>query len=46
MKESNVIAGFEANGIWPLNRENYDKSCLDIPLFEKYQKWVKSGKPK
>ena len=45
MKESNVIAGFETTGIWPLNKEKYQKSRFDIRLFEKYQKWVESGKP-
>ena len=44
MKESNVIAGFETNGIWPLNKEKYDNPVLTC-LFEKYQKWVESGKP-
>ena len=42
MKESNVIAGFETNGIWPLNKEKYDNPVLTC-LFEKYQKWVESG---
>ena len=45
MKESNVIAEFETTGIWPLNKEKYDKSHFDIHLFEKYQKWAESGKP-
>ena len=45
MKESNVIVGFETTGIWPFNKEKYDKSHFDICLFEKYQKWVESGKP-
>ena len=45
MKESSVIAGFETTGIWPLNKEKYDRSRFDICLFEKYQKWVESGKP-
>ena len=26
MKKSNVIAGFETTGIWPLNKEKYNKS--------------------
>ena len=45
MKESNVIVGFETTGIWLFNKEKYDKSHFDICLFEKYQKWVESGKP-
>ena len=45
MKESNVIAGFETTGIWPLNKEKYDKSRFDIRLFGKYQEWADSGKP-
>ena len=31
--------------MWPLNKEKYDKSRFEICLFEKYQKWVESGKP-
>ena len=45
MKENNVIAGFETTDIWLLNKEKYDKCHFDICLFEKYQKWVESGKP-
>ena len=45
MKKSNVITGFETTGIWPLNKEKYDKSRFDIRLFEKYQEWADSGKP-
>ena len=36
MKKSNVIAGFETTGIWPLNKEKYNKSCFDIGHFGKY----------
>ena len=46
MKKSNVIAGFVTTSIWPLNKERYDKSRFDIPLFEKYQKCLESEKPK
>ena len=35
MKESNVIAGFETTGIWPLNKEKYVKSRFDIHLLKK-----------
>ena len=45
MKESNVIAGFKTAGTWLLNKEKYDKFNFDICLFEKYQKYVESGKP-
>ena len=28
-----------------IKQKRYDKSCFDIRLFEKCQKWAKSGKP-
>ena len=30
MKKSNAISGFETNGIWPLNKEQCDKSCFNM----------------
>ena len=45
LNEKNVIAGFESTGIWPLNRDKYDKSRFDIRLLRRYEDWVASGKP-
>ena len=45
MTANNVRAGFETTGIWPLNREKYDKSRFDIRIVHKYEQWVTSGKP-
>ena len=45
IKENNVIAGFETTGILSSNKEKYDKSHFEMRLFQKYQKWVESGKP-
>ena len=45
MAASNAIAGFESTGIWPLNREKYDKSRFDVRIVRRYEEWVVAGKP-
>ena len=45
MTPENVRAGFNSTGIWPLNRNMYDKSRFDIRIVGRYEAWVASGKP-
>ena len=45
LKPSNVVSGFRATGIFPVDREKYKKSRLDPRLLKRYENWVRLGKP-
>ena len=45
LKPSNVVSGFRATGIFPVDREKYKKSRLDLRLHKQYENWVRLGKP-
>ena len=38
-KERNVLAGLETTGIWPLNKEKYDKSILTFVFLKSIRNW-------
>ena len=45
MPSKNAISGFECTGIYPVNRLKYPIDRLDERLLNKYEEWVKEGKP-
>ena len=45
LSPSNIRSGFEFVGIFPFNREKYDKSIFEPQLVQKYERWLALGKP-
>ena len=45
MSSKNAISGFECTGIYPVNHLKYPIDRLDQHLLQKYEEWVKTGKP-
>ena len=45
MPSKNAISGFECTGIYPVDHSKYPMDRLDERLLNKYNGWVKAGKP-
>ena len=45
LSKDNVIAGFRATGIYPLDRTKYNPECLDPLKVDKYHKCISNGRP-
>ena len=41
----NIISGFRATGIYPINREKYPQDRFDQRLLKRYKNWVDLGRP-
>ena len=45
LSETNIISGFRATGIFPINRDKYNIKCFDNWLYNHYQPWIELGRP-
>ena len=45
MSESNIRNGYRACGIFPVDREAYPKQRFSPKLLERYETWLKEGRP-
>lgn len=45
LSKENIVAGFRATGIHPLDRVKYNTSRLDTIKLKTYDDWVSAGKP-
>ena len=45
LSSSNIISGFRARGIYPINREKYPQDRFDQRLLKRYKDWVDFGRP-
>ena len=45
MPSTNAISGLECTEIYPVDRSKYQLERLDECLLNKYDEWVKAGKP-
>ena len=45
LSEKNIVAGFRATEIFPLNHENHPQDRFDQRLLKRYKNWVRLGKP-
>ena len=45
MPSKNAVSGFECTGIYPVDRSKYLLDRLDESLLNKYDEWLKAGKP-
>ena len=45
LSSSNIISGFRATGIYPINREKYPQDRFDQRLLKRYKNWVDLGRP-
>lgn len=43
---SNIMAGFAATGVFPVNRDKYKIARLDKVKLASYNRWVEQGRPK
>ena len=45
LSPNNIIAGFRATGIFPVDRSKYPNERFDARLVKRYNQWVELGKP-
>ena len=45
LSSSNIISGFRATGIYPINREKYPQDRFDQRLLTRYKNWIDLGRP-
>ena len=45
LKPTNIIAGFESTGIFPVDPSRYPEKRFDTRLLRRYKSWVDAGKP-
>ena len=45
LKPTNIIAGFESTGIFPVDPSRYPEKRFDTRLLKRYKSWVDAGKP-
>ena len=45
LSNKNVVAGFEATGVYPANKEKYPQSRFNPNTLRKYKTWIAAGRP-
>ena len=46
LSPENIMAGFNATGVFPVDKSKFPESRFDTRLIKRYQNWVKAGRPK